>query len=99
MDRRDSRDTRRAPSTPRDLSLTHEVTDLAARLLYLPLNFLLTTVGYALGALRALSPQLVPIVACALFVPGLILASLSAGFVVWRTAAVGWETPVYLNYG
>jgi hypothetical protein len=49
--------------------------------------------------LKPLIPQIVPVALLCLVTPILIFFSLSAGFVVWKTSAVSWVEPVYLQYG
>ncbi|EIN14085.1 hypothetical protein PUNSTDRAFT_59363 [Punctularia strigosozonata HHB-11173 SS5] len=75
------------------------VVDKIIWLLAFPLRSASNVFLYALGVLRGLSPQLIPIAICALFIPFLILTSMVAGILVWKSTAVGWEMAVYLNYG
>ncbi|KII93792.1 hypothetical protein PLICRDRAFT_100856 [Plicaturopsis crispa FD-325 SS-3] len=49
--------------------------------------------------LRPITPQLIPIIVCILFIPLVAFFSIFAGWFVWRSVAVAWEVPVYLNYG
>ncbi|KAH8099430.1 putative adipose-regulatory protein-domain-containing protein [Cristinia sonorae] len=49
--------------------------------------------------LKPLAPQLIPLTVFALSIPVVVFFSLSAGWFVWRSIAVGWETTVYLEYG
>lgn len=49
--------------------------------------------------LRPYTPQLIPLAVFLLTIPVLLFLSLSAGFFVWRSIAVGWEVPLYLQYG
>ncbi|KAI0348518.1 hypothetical protein BDW22DRAFT_1424674 [Trametopsis cervina] len=48
---------------------------------------------------RAYLPQLVPLVVFLVSIPVLLFFSISAGWFVWRSIAVGWETRLYLQYG
>ncbi|ETW86950.1 hypothetical protein HETIRDRAFT_240515, partial [Heterobasidion irregulare TC 32-1] len=48
---------------------------------------------------RPITPQLIPLAICLLLVPFLILLSGLSGVYVWRSVAVGWEVPLYLQYG
>ncbi|KAF9462083.1 hypothetical protein BDZ94DRAFT_1131692, partial [Collybia nuda] len=49
--------------------------------------------------LRPFAPQLIPIIFCFLLIPLSLLLSGTAGFLVWRNIAAGWETPIYLQFG
>ncbi|KAK7694793.1 hypothetical protein QCA50_001981 [Cerrena zonata] len=49
--------------------------------------------------IKPLAPHLIPLVVFALAIPVVIALSLSAGWFVWRSIAVGWELPLYLQYG
>jgi hypothetical protein len=49
--------------------------------------------------IKPVVPQLIALSVCLLLVPLVILLSLYAGWFVWRNVAVGWEAPVYLQYG
>lgn len=44
-------------------------------------------------------PQLIPLLVGLSIVPLLALLSTGAGLYVWKTAAVSWETPLFLQYG
>ncbi|KAF7320380.1 hypothetical protein MKEN_00822800 [Mycena kentingensis (nom. inval.)] len=48
---------------------------------------------------RPTLPYTIPILVCLACVPAILFLSASAGFVVWRAAAVSWSTPLYLQYG
>ena len=50
-------------------------------------------------SLRPYAPQLIPLLVFLLTIPTLLALSLSSGWFVWRSIAVGWEVPVYLQYG
>ncbi|PSS37586.1 hypothetical protein PHLCEN_2v602 [Hermanssonia centrifuga] len=56
---------------------------------------------FALGLklFRPVAPQLVPLAVFVLTIPILVFFSISAGWFVWRSIAVGWETSLYLQYG
>ncbi len=56
-------------------------------------------VASVLSLLRPYAPQMVPFMAFAVMIPALVFFSLSAGWIVWRSIAVGWETTLYLQYG
>jgi hypothetical protein len=49
--------------------------------------------------IKPVVPQLIALSVCLLLVPLVVLLSLYAGWFVWRNVAVGWEAPVYLQYG
>ncbi|KIP11421.1 hypothetical protein PHLGIDRAFT_474304 [Phlebiopsis gigantea 11061_1 CR5-6] len=49
--------------------------------------------------LRPYAPQLIPLLVFILTIPALLALSLSSGWFVWRSIAVGWEVPVHLQYG
>ncbi|EIM92147.1 uncharacterized protein STEHIDRAFT_47497 [Stereum hirsutum FP-91666 SS1] len=65
-------------------------------LLLNPLYQILSLVGR--GA-RPIAPVIIPVAICTIAIPILLLFSLSSGFYVWRSVAVGWEAPLYLQYG
>ncbi|OCH96036.1 hypothetical protein OBBRIDRAFT_702409, partial [Obba rivulosa] len=44
-------------------------------------------------------PQLVPLVVFLAAIPVIVFLSFAAGWIVWRSIAVGWETEVFLQYG
>jgi hypothetical protein len=45
------------------------------------------------------APQLITFSVCLLLVPVLVFLSVFAGWFVWKNVAVGWDAPVYLQYG
>ncbi|KAJ3803396.1 hypothetical protein GGU11DRAFT_4862 [Lentinula aff. detonsa] len=49
--------------------------------------------------LRRYTPNLVSLSVFLLFIPLICTLSLSAGVIVWRNIAVGWQIPLYLQYG
>ena len=49
--------------------------------------------------LKLITPQLISLSVCLMLVPLVFLLSAFAGWFVWKNIAVGWETPVYLQYG
>lgn len=57
----------------------------------------LLTAGYRL--IRPLAPQFVPLAVFVITIPVLIFFSISAGLLVWRSIAVGWESNLDLQYG
>lgn len=48
---------------------------------------------------KHVAPQLITFLVCLLLVPLVIFLSVFAGWFVWKNVAVGWEAPVYLQYG
>jgi hypothetical protein len=73
--------------------------DWALSVVFAPLQLLLRALSFAFQLARPYAPQLVPIAIGLALLPLLGLGSLSAGFVVWKSSAVSWEHPVYLQYG
>jgi hypothetical protein len=53
----------------------------------------------ALRFFRPLAPQLIPLFVCLALIPVIIFFSLFSGWYVWKNVAVGWESPLYLQYG
>ncbi|GJE87632.1 Seipin domain-containing protein [Phanerochaete sordida] len=49
--------------------------------------------------IRPYAPQLVPLAVFVCAIPALLFFSFSSGWFVWRSIAVGWEVPLYLQYG
>ncbi|KAJ3829805.1 hypothetical protein F5878DRAFT_569514 [Lentinula raphanica] len=49
--------------------------------------------------LRQYTPNIVSLVVFLLFIPLIGTLSLSAGVIIWRNVAVGWQIPLYLQYG
>ena len=72
---------------------------LISNAVHAPLRFLYSFSSVSVAALRPYAPQIIPILVCVLFIPLVILLSVSAGFVVWRSVAVDWETPIHLQFG
>ncbi|THV05985.1 hypothetical protein K435DRAFT_646222 [Dendrothele bispora CBS 962.96] len=67
-----------------------------ARFYDAPLNSLRDFVSRSFASL---APHLLPLVFFCLLIPVIINTSLFAGYIVWRNVAVGWEAPLYLQYG
>lgn len=65
-------------------------------LIFNPLYQILSLVG---RGVRPFAPVIIPVVICTIAIPILLLFSLSSGFYVWKSVAVGWQTPLYLQYG
>lgn len=51
------------------------------------------------GYMKFMAPQLITLAVCLFLIPLVIFLSAFAGWFVWKHVAVGWETPVYLQYG
>ncbi|KAJ6519679.1 hypothetical protein C8R45DRAFT_952357 [Mycena sanguinolenta] len=68
-------------------------------LLQLPVRLVFSALSSFLAFLHPYFPRVVPLLVCLSFVPLLLLLSASAGWIVWRNVAVGWQTPLYLQYG
>jgi len=80
--------------------LRHDFDGLASTspIFRLPILFLdMIFSGFRL--LKPLAPQLIPLIIFVLSIPVVVFFSLSAGWFVWRSIAVGWETTVHLQYG
>ncbi|KAF9010364.1 hypothetical protein BDZ89DRAFT_1078162 [Hymenopellis radicata] len=52
-----------------------------------------------LALIRPFAPQLIPLVVFAFLIPLVLSLSAAAGYAVWKNVAVGWEMPLYLQYG
>jgi hypothetical protein len=72
---------------------------LIGRLASLAFQLCSDLVRFTYAIVRPLAPQLIPLVLVILVLPILVFVSLSAGFVVWKTSAVSWEEPIFLQYG
>lgn len=48
---------------------------------------------------KPFAPQIVPLAVFILAFPIIVFLSLSSGWFVWRSIAVGWETELHLQYG
>jgi len=81
-------------------SLTAKVEDMDSKPLQHQQSLWLENVSSAaLRLFRPLAPQLIPLFVCLALIPVIISFSLFSGWYVWKNAAVGWESPVYLQYG
>ena len=81
--------------------LRHDIDAVASEI---PLPFrlpvlLFNMIASAFRFIKPFAPQLIPLTVFALSIPVVIFFSLSAGWFVWRSIAVGWETEVFLQYG
>ncbi|KAJ7275185.1 hypothetical protein B0H12DRAFT_1086139 [Mycena haematopus] len=68
-------------------------------LLQLPARLFFSALSTFIAFLHPYFPRVLPLLVCLSFVPLLLLLSASAGWIVWRNVAVGWQTPLYLQYG
>jgi hypothetical protein len=72
---------------------------LISHVVHVPLHLLQSLFSNTFAILRPYAPQIIPVLVCVLFVPLVILLSASAGFLVWKSVAVDWETPIHLQFG
>src|ERR1700692_1743828 len=68
-------------------------------ILAFPVRLSSALVSRGAGYLKPIAPQLITLSVCLLLVPLIVLLSVFAGWFVWKNVVVGWETPVYLQYG
>lgn len=68
-------------------------------ILIFPLTLNIKLLSLGLRWVKPFSPQLIPLAVAFLLFPVLVFFSFSAGFYVWKNVAVGWQAPVYLQYG
>ncbi|KAF9455064.1 hypothetical protein P691DRAFT_800075 [Macrolepiota fuliginosa MF-IS2] len=68
-------------------------------LLFAPLTILNLIAVHGASILRPYAPQLIPIAVCLFLVPVAVCLSIFAGWSVWKGLAVGWEVPLFLQYG
>ncbi|KAF8917688.1 hypothetical protein CPB85DRAFT_1285233 [Mucidula mucida] len=52
-----------------------------------------------LALIRPFAPQLIALAVFAFLIPLVFSLSVAAGYAVWKNVAVGWEMPLYLQYG
>ncbi|KAF8078764.1 hypothetical protein FPV67DRAFT_1663454 [Lyophyllum atratum] len=64
-----------------------------------PLRLLLVVASTTLSFLRPYAPQIIPVLICVFIIPLVVFLSVSAGFIVWKNVAVGWESPLHLQFG
>ncbi|KAH8835883.1 hypothetical protein DL96DRAFT_1575951 [Flagelloscypha sp. PMI_526] len=72
---------------------------LSTTVLNVPLRLGSYAISTSWRYFRPLAPQVVPIVVFFSFVPIVSFLSFSAGWLVWTMVAVGWQAPVFLQYG
>jgi hypothetical protein len=73
--------------------------DNVSTILLAPLRFFESLFSQTLEFMKSITNQLVTLIVCLILVPLVILLSVFAGWFVWKTVAVGWDIPVYLQYG
>ncbi|KAJ7293435.1 hypothetical protein C8J57DRAFT_1269048 [Mycena rebaudengoi] len=71
----------------------------APGLLALPSRLFFSAFSAFLSLLRPNLPRILPLLVFASFIPLVLFLSASAGWIVWRNVAVGWHSPLYLQYG
>lgn len=64
-----------------------------------PLKLIFHIFSAAFRLVKPFAPQLIPLVVFLLTIPIIVFLSLSSGWFVWRSIAVGWETDLNLQYG
>jgi hypothetical protein len=62
-------------------------------------NAVSSAIQFIMNIFRPVAPQLIPLFVCLALIPVIILFSLFSGWYVWKNVAVGWESPLYLQYG
>jgi len=72
---------------------------LISRAIWFPFTLSLRILAPLARSLRPWVPHLIPLIVGLSIIPLLALLSTGAGFYVWKTAAVSWETPLFLQYG
>lgn len=70
-----------------------------SRIAFIPVRISLTLISKVFHLLRPLAPQLIPLAVCLIFIPIIVLLSISSGWIVWKNVAVSWETTLWLQYG
>ena len=72
---------------------------LISRAIWFPFTLALRALTPFARSIRPWIPQLIPLLVGFSIIPLLALLSAGAGFYVWKTAAVSWEAPLFLQYG
>ena len=72
---------------------------LISKAIWLPFTLALRILAPFARSVRPWAPQFIPLLVGFSILPLLGLLSAGAGFYVWKTAAVSWETPLFLQYG
>ncbi|KAJ7786159.1 putative adipose-regulatory protein-domain-containing protein [Mycena metata] len=65
----------------------------------LPSRLFFSALSAFVAFLRPLLPHILPLLVYLSFIPLVLFFSASAGWIVWRNVAVGWQAPLYLQYG
>ncbi|TRM66408.1 hypothetical protein BD626DRAFT_487688, partial [Schizophyllum amplum] len=84
---------------PKRRGWTDSLLDGAISVVLLPYTLTVSLISSGIETLRPFSPQLIPLLVCTLLIPLIAFFSVIAGVLVWNSLAVGWETPLYLQYG
>ncbi|TFK36853.1 hypothetical protein BDQ12DRAFT_736595 [Crucibulum laeve] len=64
-----------------------------------PFRIVQAVLSNGISTLRPYAPQIIPLAVCVLFIPLVISFSLLAGWSVWKSLSVGWDSPLYFQYG
>ncbi|KAJ6509392.1 hypothetical protein C8R47DRAFT_1208580 [Mycena vitilis] len=70
-----------------------------APVLQLPFRLFFSVLSAFLAFVRPYVPHILPLLVCLSLVPAILFLSASSGWLVWRSVAVGWQAPLYLQYG
>ncbi|KAH7928494.1 hypothetical protein BV22DRAFT_1192743 [Leucogyrophana mollusca] len=69
------------------------------RVIFYPIRLVFKALLGGLGLFRPIAPQLIPLFVCLALIPVIVFFSLFSGWYVWKTVAVGWYSPIDLQYG
>ena len=72
---------------------------LISRAIWLPFTLTSRILAPFARSIRLWIPHFIPLLVGLSIVPLLALLSTGAGLYVWKTAAVSWETTLFLQYG
>jgi hypothetical protein len=75
------------------------VTGLVIALAFLPVRLSFRALSNVSRLVLPITPKFIPFIVCSLFIPLVLFVSISAGWIVWKNVAVGWEATLYLQYG
>ncbi|KAG5726131.1 hypothetical protein E4T56_gene2505 [Termitomyces sp. T112] len=67
--------------------------------LYAPLRLFLVLTTNLVSYLRPFAAQIIPVLICIFLIPLILLLSFFSGLIVWKSVAVGWESPLHLQFG
>ncbi|KAJ7092576.1 putative adipose-regulatory protein-domain-containing protein [Mycena epipterygia] len=70
-----------------------------SRVAALPSRLFSSILAAFLAFVRPNLRYILPLLVCLSFVPLILFLSASAGWIVWRNVAVGWQVPLHLQYG